>query len=174
MTRERRSAATATAGRIVRNEGGPMTNVTRRQILEAAVAAVLASIAGIARAAPTPIEVWKTPDCGCCAEWVKHLEAHGFSVKVNNTGNAEIRARLGVPAKLSSCHTGLVAGYAIEGHVPANDIKRLLSEKPVAVGLAVPGMPVGSPGMEMDGRRDPYDVLLVEHGGAARTFSSHR
>jgi hypothetical protein len=143
-------------------------------MLEAAVAAVLASITGIARAAPTPIEVWKSPDCGCCAEWVKHLAAHGFSVKVNNSGNADIRARLGVPSKLGSCHTGLVAGYAIEGHVPADDIKRLLAEKPVAIGLAVPGMPVGSPGMEMDGRRDPYDVRLIARDGTSIVYSSYR
>ena len=149
-------------------------NVIRRRMLGTAVAATLASIAGIARAAPTAIEVWKTPDCGCCAEWVKHLEAHGFSVKVNNTGNADIRARLGVPSKLGSCHTGRVAGYAIEGHVPAEDIKRLLTEKPAAVGLAVPGMPIGSPGMEMDGRRDPYDVVLIARDGSSRIYSSHR
>lgn len=149
-------------------------NVIRRRVLGTAVAATLASIAGIARAAPTTIEVWKSPDCGCCAEWVKHLEAHGFSVKVNNTGNADIRARLGVPSKLGSCHTGRVAGYAIEGHVPAEDIKRLLTEKPVAIGLAVPGMPIGSPGMEMDGRRDPYDVRLIARDGSSRVYSSHR
>jgi hypothetical protein len=149
-------------------------NVTRRRMLETALAAALFSIAGSARTAPTQIEVWKSPDCGCCTEWVRHLEANGFSVKVNNTGNAEARARLGVPSKLGSCHTGLVAGYAIEGHVPADDIKRLLREKPVAVGLAVPGMPVGSPGMEMDGRRDPYDVRLIARDGNSRVFSSHR
>jgi hypothetical protein len=150
-----------------------MMNMIRRRLLGTALGAALSSIAGIARGAATPIEVWKSPDCGCCAEWVKHLETHGFSVKVNNTGNAEIRARLGVPSKLGACHTGLVAGYAIEGHVPADDIRRLLAEKPAAVGLAVPGMPVGSPGMEMDGRRDPYDVRLIARDGTSRVYRSY-
>ena len=149
-------------------------NLTRRRMLGTSVAATLVSMAGMARAATTPIEVWKSPDCGCCAEWVKHLEANGFTVKVNNTGNTDARARLGVPAKLGSCHTGVVAGYAIEGHVPAGDIRRLLTEKPAAIGLAVPGVPIGSPGMEMEGRRDPYDVRLIARDGSSRVYSSHR
>ncbi|MCC7120768.1 MAG: DUF411 domain-containing protein, partial [Gammaproteobacteria bacterium] len=84
------------------------------------------------------------------------------------------RARLGIPAQLGSCHTAEVAGYAIEGHVPAADIKRLIAEKPSAIGIAVPGMPMGSPGMEQGGRRDPYDVLLIARGGGTRVFQSHR
>ncbi len=124
----------------------------------------------------TLVEVWKDPNCGCCADWVKHLEAQGFQVKVNDTGNTAARKRLGIPEKLGSCHTALVAGYALEGHVPASDIRRLLKEKPQAVGLAVPGMPVGSPGMDgpaYGGRVDPYEVLLVGKDGSTRVFQRH-
>lgn len=122
-------------------------------------------------------EVWKDPNCGCCKDWVAHLEANGFAVKVNESGNTAMRARLGIPEKLGSCHTALVGGYAIEGHVPAADIKRLLKDKPAqAVGLTVPGMPVGSPGMDgavYGKRRDPYDVLLVLKSGETRVFASY-
>ena len=122
------------------------------------------------------IEVWKDPDCGCCKDWVIHLEANGFAVRVNDSGNTAARARLGIPAKLGSCHTGLVDGYAIEGHVPAREILRLLREKPAVLGLAVPGMPVGSPGMDgavYGDRRDPYDVLLISRDGSTRVYQSY-
>lgn len=122
------------------------------------------------------IEVWKDPDCGCCKEWVSHLQANGFAVQVNDTGNTAARKRLGMPSALGSCHTGLVNGYVIEGHVPAREILRLLREKPVALGLAVPGMPVGSPGMDgalYGNRRDPYDVLLVDRANATRVYASY-
>ncbi len=149
-------------------------NQRRRMLTGAAIALPLASVTGGASAAAPTIEVWKSPSCGCCTEWVKHLQTNGYTVKVNDTGNNAARARLGVPAKLGSCHTAQVGGYAIEGHVPAADIKRLLAEKPNAVGLAVPGMPVGSPGMEQGNDRDPYDVLLIERGGNTRVYQSHR
>ncbi len=122
------------------------------------------------------IEVWKDPDCGCCKDWVTHLETSGFEVTVHNGGNAAARKRLGMPDRLGSCHSAQVGGYAIEGHVPARDIHRLLKERPKAVGLAVPGMPVGSPGMdgpEYGGRKDSYDVLLVLEGGGSRTFQRY-
>jgi len=122
------------------------------------------------------IQVWKDPDCGCCKDWVTHLEANGFAVRVNDSGNTAARARLGIPTKLGSCHTGLVDGYAIEGHVPAREILRLLCEKPAVLGLAVPGMPVGSPGMDgavYGDRRDPYDVLLVSRDGGTRVYQSY-
>jgi hypothetical protein len=122
------------------------------------------------------VEVWKDPNCGCCKDWVKHLEANGFAVKVNDTGNVAMRTKLGIPQALGSCHTALVGGYAIEGHVPAADVRRLLKDKPQAIGLSVPGMPVGSPGMDAPiygGRRDPYDVLLVLKSGESRVFASH-
>lgn len=122
------------------------------------------------------VEVWKDPNCGCCKDWVTHLTSNGFQVKVSDSGNAAARARLGVPEKLGSCHTALVGGYALEGHVPARDIHRLLKEKPQAIGLAVPGMPVGSPGMDAPlygGRQDPYDVLLVLKDGNTRVYQSY-
>ena len=126
--------------------------------------------------AKTPLEVWKDPDCGCCGDWVKHLEENGFAVRVNDTGNSAARSRLGVPAQLGSCHTARVAGYAIEGHVPAREIRRLLKERPQAVGLSVPGMPVGSPGMDgtvYGNRRDPFDVLLIAKDGSTQVYQSY-
>ena len=122
------------------------------------------------------LEVWKDPNCGCCQLWVEHLQAHGFEVKVHDVGNTAVRKRLGVPERLGSCHTASVAGYVIEGHVPAADILRLLRQKPQALGLAVPGMPIGSPGMDGEvykGRRDAYEVLLVQRDGSTRTFNKY-
>ncbi|UJP04669.1 MAG: DUF411 domain-containing protein [Nitrosomonas sp.] len=111
-------------------------------------------------AATTTVEVYKSPTCGCCAKWVDHMRDHGFTVKTHDVGNKEIRKKSGISSSLGSCHTALVNGYAIEGHVPAPDIIRLLKEKPKAVGLAVPDMPHGTPGME-GARSDPYNVLLI-------------
>ena len=145
----------------------------------AAGALLAACLPALARAtgAPAPtVEVWKDPSCGCCKEWVAHLEKAGFKVTVSDTGNNAARGRLGIDPKYGSCHTGLVAGYALEGHVPAREIKRLLAEKPVALGLAVPRMPVGSPGMdgpEYGGRKDAYDVLLLAKGGSSRVYQHY-
>ena len=128
-------------------------------------------------ASPTRVEVWKGPTCGCCHDWIAHLEANGFSVLAHDDGNDEARRRLGMPIRFGSCHTALIDGYAIEGHVPAREIKRLLAERPRAVGLAVPAMPIGSPGMDgpaYGGRRDPYDVLLVARDGQATVYQSYR
>ena len=147
----------------------------RRTILLAGAA--LMTPTAWAQLAPVQVDVWKSPTCGCCKDWVAHMEAAGFRVNVHETGNAAMRERLGIPVALGSCHTARVAGYALEGHVPAADVRRLLRERPEAVGLAVPGMPIGSPGMdgpEYGGRRDPYDVLLVAKGGGTRVFASHR
>ena len=123
-----------------------------------------------------PLEVWKDPNCGCCHDWIAHMQANGFSVTVHDSGNNAVRARLGLPQKLGSCHTALVGGYLVEGHVPASDVRALLRQKPAALGLAVPGMPVGSPGMDgpaYGNRFDPYDVLLVARDGSTRVFKRY-
>lgn len=127
---------------------------------------------------PDTVTVWKTPSCGCCKDWVIHLRKEGFNVVTNDVPDtAPIRQKLGLPAKYGSCHTAQVGGYVIEGHVPASEVKRLLREKPVAIGLAVPGMPVGSPGMEMPGEmlgeRDAFDVVLVTKDGSSRVYQSY-
>jgi len=122
------------------------------------------------------VEVWKDPHCGCCEDWVSHLRQAGFSVKVNDQGNDAARKRLGIPDALGSCHSASVQGYALEGHVPAADIRRLLREKPKAVGLVVPGMPVGSPGMDgavYQGRKDPFKVLLLAKDGSSTVFHAY-
>ena len=149
----------------------------RRRRLATAMAVALAGIPVLARAEQPLVKVWKGPACDCCKDWVKHLEASGFRVKTHDTGNTEARARLGMPVKYGACHTGQVAGYALEGHVPAREVLRLLKEKPAAVGLAVPGMPRGSPGMDgpaFRGQRDPFDVLLVLRDGSASACQSYR
>ena len=146
----------------------------RRHFISACAVAVAAPV--LAEPATPLVEVWKSPTCGCCKDWIKHLEAEGFKVRVFETGNTAMRGRLGVPTQLGSCHTARVGGYAVEGHVPAREIRRLLKERPAAVGLAVPAMPVGSPGMdgpEYGGRRDPYDVLLVSRNGSSTVFQSY-
>lgn len=143
-----------------------------RFVLLALLASPLAAFA--AKPTQPVIEVYKTAACGCCKQWIKHLESNGFTVKAQDVSNpGDYRARFGIPADYGSCHTGRVGGYAIEGHVPAADIKRLLAEKPQARGLAVPGMPMGSPGMEGP-RSDPYDVLLVKDGGKTAVYKQYR
>lgn len=147
----------------------------RRTLLK--LAAATASLPLAAQAAAPMVEIWKDPNCGCCQDWVKHLNKNGFATRVHDEGNGPARERLGIPAQLGSCHTGRVGGYAIEGHVPAREMHRLLKEKPKAVGLAVPGMPIGSPGMDgpaYGDQRDAYDVLLVLADGSTRVFQSYR
>jgi hypothetical protein len=122
------------------------------------------------------MEVWKDPSCGCCKDWIALMEQAGFSVRVSDIGNKGVRARLGLPASLGSCHTARVGRYVVEGHVPAREIKRLLRDKPDALGLTVPGMKVGSPGMDgpaYQGRKDPYDVLLVRRDGSTSVYQSY-
>jgi hypothetical protein len=120
-----------------------------------------------------PMTVYKDPNCGCCTEWVSHVRKAGFVVTVRDTADMPaVKASFGVPAALESCHTARVGSYAIEGHVPADLIQRLLREQPVARGLAAPGMPVGSPGMEQGSQKDAYDVLLFDKAGKTRVFAS--
>lgn len=150
--------------------------LSRRALVLGAVALAASGVHAQARKPGIPVEVWKDPECGCCKDWVSHLEANGFTVKVHEDGNNAVRSQLGIDRKYGSCHTGVVAGYALEGHVPAREIHRLLKEKPAAIGLAVPGMPVGSPGMDGEvygGRRDPYEVLLLARGGGARVYQRY-
>lgn len=120
--------------------------------------------------------VHKSASCQCCGVWVEHLRNAGFAVEARNVDDLpSIKKRLGVPAELGSCHTAEVDGYFVEGHVPASDIRRLLRERPKARGIAVPGMPAGSPGMEVpSGQRDPYDVLLVGQDASVSVFARHR
>ena len=139
--------------------------------------ALMLPLAGMAAAPKNiPMEVWKDPSCGCCKDWIALMEQAGFSVSVSDIGNKGVRAQLGLPAQLGSCHTARVAGYVIQGHVPAREIKRLLRDKPDALGLTVPGMKVGSPGMDgpaYKGRKDPYEVLLVRRDGSTSVYQSY-
>lgn len=151
-------------------------NPSRRLLLGGAAAFGLLATGLVRAQVAQALEVWKDPNCGCCQDWISHMEQNGFKAKVNQTGNNAVRARLGMPQQLGSCHTALVQGYVIEGHVPAQDILRLLKEKPQALGLAVPSMPIGSPGMDgpaYGGRRDRYEVLLVLKDGSTRVFQRH-
>jgi hypothetical protein len=138
----------------------PMTTVSRRSSL---ALLALAPFAVPALAQPLPrVAVTKDPNCGCCGGWVDHMRGAGFTVEVIEAANLNpLKSRLGVPNALWSCHTAEVGPYVLEGHVPAHAVRRLLTEKPAARGLAVPGMPVGSPGMEIEGSpNEPYDVVL--------------
>lgn len=120
------------------------------------------------------LAVYKSPRCGCCTDWADYMSANGFSVTLHDTENMQpIKEKAAIPAGKASCHTAFIEGYAIEGHVPAEDVRRLLEEKPDAIGLTVPRMPVGSPGMEMGDRKDPYEVLLIRPDGSTEVFARH-
>jgi len=123
---------------------------TRRHALHLlAAAAGLAALPALAASpAKIPMEVWKDPNCGCCKDWIVLMEQAGFAVTVHDSGNSAVRAKLGLPVQYGSCHTALVGGYLVEGHVPAADVHKLLKDKPKALGITVPGMPIGSPGMD--------------------------
>ena len=138
----------------------------RHLIIAVAAIGFAASLAKADPAGATEITVHKTPWCSCCEGWIEHLEDNGFTVTAQNHEDMDpIKAELGVPARLQSCHTAVVGGYSIEGHVPADDIKRLLAERPEAVGISAPGMPAGSPGMETGGAKDAYQVILFGKQG---------
>lgn len=143
-------------------------------VLVAAFAVALAAPKGLAEA--PAVKVYKSPTCGCCTKWVEHLRAAGFSVQATDVESMEHVKRMnGVPWRLSSCHTAFVGGYFIEGHVPAEDVKRLLEEQPDVAGIAVPGMPVGSPGMEAPdpAAHEAYKVLALDADGGVSVFASH-
>jgi len=125
------------------------------------------------QAALEPITVYKSPTCGCCSKWVRHLQDNGFEVDaVNRNDMNSVKSQAGIPRRLASCHTAIIGGYVVEGHVPAADIKRLLKERPGVTGLTVPGMPMGSPGME-GSRQDRYNVLTFTRAGDSRVFSRY-
>jgi hypothetical protein len=138
--------------------------------------ALLALAAMGVGAEPLPeVVMHKDPNCGCCGKWAEHLEASGFKVKtVPEKDMQAVKNRLGVPERLGSCHTAKVGNYVIEGHVPASTIKRLLSEKPAVRGLAAPGMPPASPGMDVPGNKDPYDVIAFDRAGKTRVYEQIR
>jgi len=137
-------------------------------------ALVVFSAAHVMAAELPTVEVYKSVSCGCCGFWVEHMQQSGFKVNVHNVRDVTpARQRFGVPDAMASCHTAVVGGYSIEGHVPAGDIKRLLREKPKAAGIAVPGMVQGSPGMEQGGVKEPYSVVLFRNGGRTSVFAQH-
>jgi hypothetical protein len=121
------------------------------------------------------VDVYKTPTCGCCSKWVDHLREKGFEVRTTDMRDlTDFKASHGVPRQLESCHTALVAGYVVEGHVPSADVQRLVKERPEIAGLAVPGMPIGSPGMEVPGTAaQSYDVIAFRNDGSRRVFATH-
>lgn len=120
------------------------------------------------------ITVFRSPTCGCCGQWIEHMEAAGFTVKDNLTEDmTAIKEQYGVPASLASCHTTVVDGYVVEGHIPAEDVQRLLAEKPDVAGIAVPGMPIGSPGMESGDYVEPYTVFSFDESGETAAFAEH-
>ena len=144
----------------------------RRRLLT--ILAPLALLAMAESAAAATLVVTKTAYCACCKHWVEHMKKAGFQVEVREVEDvAETRQRLGVPDALRSCHTSEIGGYAIEGHVPAADVKRLLATRPKAAGIAVPGMVMGSPGMEHGDHKQPYQVLLFDKAGKTKVFASH-
>lgn len=147
----------------------------RRTLLTLAAGTAAAATFPVLAANQLPrVDVYKDPNCGCCGAWVDHLRAAGFPVQVMEMSDpGAVRKRHGIPDRYGSCHTGVVAGYALEGHVPAEDVKRLLARKPTAAGLSVPGMPVGSPGMEVGARKDPFQVLLIDKAGRSSVFATY-
>jgi hypothetical protein len=156
-------------------------SISRRAMLASLVKAsaigcgIAAALPAITRADAPSITVYKDPSCGCCTKWVEHLRTAGFRPAVHDRSDMDaLKDSLGVPAALRSCHTAVAGKYVIEGHVPASDVTRLLGAKPRGVvGLAVPDMPAGSPGMEMSGRREAYDVVAFSANGKTTVFARH-
>lgn len=152
-----------------------INSLSRRFLL---ILGVSASAAAACAQTPRPssdLAVYKSPTCGCCGAWVEHMTAAGFQARITEvTDPGSVRSARGVPAAVASCHTAVIGGYVLEGHVSAEDVRKLLAERPDALGLAVPAMPLGSPGMETpDGQREPYETLLILKGGGTRVFARH-
>ena len=141
--------------------------------MAASVTATQAQVLASTSADQAKITVWKSPACSCCEGWVDHLRAAGYAVEVVDVADMNaVKRERGIPAQLASCHTALVDGYLLEGHVPADVIARVLAERPEVAGVAVPGMPTGTPGMEMGSQKDPYDVIAFTAAGETRVFES--
>jgi hypothetical protein len=154
-----------------------MLSLTRRAGIVALLLVTAVSHSAVAQtkaaAAKPHLTVYKSPTCGCCGKWVEQMQASGFTATVTNMDDVSpIKTKHGVPSRLASCHTTLVGGYVIEGHVPAADIKRLLREKPAIAGLAAPGMPAGSPGMDVP-NSPPYDVVAFDKAGKTHVYATH-
>ena len=151
-------------------------SATRRQILTTAIGlASLAPLAAFAISAPA-IRVLRDPGCGCCSAWIEILRKDGFTVTEERSSNSQLvqfKTGKGIPPQMMSCHTGEIEGYVVEGHVPAADIRRLLAERPDAIGLAVPGMPYGSPGMGPEDEREAYEVFLIRRDGSTEVFTKY-
>jgi len=152
--------------------------MNRRRFFKSAAAlaalSALPALPAFAALAGPEVQVFKSPSCGCCGSWVEHMRTAGFTVKVTEVNDTTAaRKRLGLPDRYGSCHTATVGGYVLEGHVPAAEVKRLLASKPKAIGLAVPGMPPSAPGMDVPGRKDPYEVLLVDTSGQSTVFANY-
>ena len=140
----------------------------------AAITAASAPRAHLTTSAAIEVTVFKSPTCGCCKEWVEHLRRHAFTVVSKDTSDvSSVKRTAHVPANLYSCHTAFVNGYVVEGHVPAEDIQRLLKDKPKIAGIAVPGMPAGSPGMEAGPRKDAYEVVAFKRDGTTSVYAKH-
>ncbi len=148
-----------------------------RWLVACLISSVLYAVPALADQARTGVmQVWKSPSCGCCGGWATHMEGAGFRLKTHDVAAgilAKIKRQAGIAPDHQSCHTAKIGGYVIEGHVPAADVKRLLAEKPDAVGLVVPGMPLGSPGMDFGPDKEPYEVLLVKKDGSTEVFARH-
>lgn len=157
-----------------------MTNISRRSFAAGLTLSVMAFSApagatrGTAATKLPKMTVYKTPTCGCCNAWISHVIEAGFEVQAVEVLNTTLIAvEYGVPSRLRSCHTAIIGEYAVEGHVPAGEIKRLLAERPSVAGLAVAGMPIGSPGMEVGDRRDPYQVIAFNRNGQGSVFATY-
>ena len=150
-------------------------HMNRRTLLVSSLVVFALSACAKSSAHGPNVVVYKSESCGCCKLWVQHLSKAGFLVEVHDLDNLDsVKQRVGIPIGMGSCHTAEVSGYFVEGHVPAEDIERLLRERPDAKGLTVPGMPAGSPGMEVpSGEIQPYEVLLVAKDGGTSVFSRH-
>ncbi len=152
------------------------SDLTRRNLLQSAGALLFASALPAGAASRPSLHVLKDPSCGCCGAWITTMQSAGFDVSVQNASNAALfRYKLdnGISEDLASCHTGIVEGYLIEGHVPAADVLRLLADRPEAIGLSVPGMPYGAAGMAPESERDAYDVILIRKDGSGELFNSY-